>query len=427
VSDDLTPDELGVADMLSSVGAPRRRLSAPQAGRGQIRWFAVVGFAALVAAVAAGVVVLPQAFGNHPERSKIVPAVSPSAVPTVPPATTPPVQAEYAGAGARIDAGQYLWLLGQSSLAVSRDGGMNWVQLPPPPDSSDIEAISVLPTETVAVTAVAPLSSVSIDTVAIGQTAWQTHTISIGVGQVGTVQIVDSNGTLEGLMVDLTSSAQFSDGVWLGTPDGGTSWQSENTPVGGAVGSVGGGIWLVGGVLNQDVYFSSDNGASWELINIPTTVGGQVAYGPVQANGSQVVLTATLANSGETQVVTGADSSSGWRWTDGRVLILAGQYGAGAPALSSVADGVLWIVSPANEVGLVTLSSGRVSQVMATGLPSNGTLSLSASSRLDAVAVYSSSVCPAGKSECSTEAGMVSTTDDGQVWTPVADPFVGSS
>jgi hypothetical protein len=64
---------------------------------------------------------------------------------------------------------------------------------------------------------------------------------------------------------------------------------------------------------------------------------------------------------------------------------------------------------------------------MATGLPSNGTLSLSASSRLDAVAVYSSSVCPVGKSECSTEAGVVSTTDDGQVWTPVADPFVGSS
>ncbi|MGB6770530.1 MAG: hypothetical protein WBF51_00795 [Candidatus Dormiibacterota bacterium] len=423
MSDDLTPDERRVADVLSSVGPPRHRLPVPAPRPLQHRWLAVVGAGALIVVVAVSAIILPRALGSQHGHGKVTPLVSPSKTPTVSPSITPAVPALYVAAGARVDAGQDQWVVSQSSLAVTRDGGGSWTHLPLPAKSSEIVAITVLPTETVAVTEVSPFASVTIDTMTVGETAWQPHTVNVAGGQVGTVQIVDSNGTLAGLMIVLTTSAQFSQGVWLGTPDGGKTWQTQPTPVGGTASAVAGGLWLVGGVLNQDVYLSSDSGASWDLISVPATVGSSVAYGPVQADESGVVLTATLANSGETQVVTGSDSGSGWHWTDGPILSLGGQSGAGAPALSSVADGVLWIVSPVNEVGLVTLSSGRVSQVSASGLPSNGTLSLSAYNSQAAVATYSTYVCPAGKSGCTMEAGMVATTDGGQVWSPIADPF----
>jgi hypothetical protein len=103
------------------------------------------------------------------------------------------------------------------------------------------------------------------------------------------------------------------------------------------------------------------------------------------------------------------------------VLSLGGQYGAGASAASSVADDVLWVVSPVNTVALVNLSTDKVVQVSATGLPSNGILTLAAESAASAVATYSGTTCAGGKTNCSPRTGMLATTDGGQTWSGVAD------
>ncbi|MGA7086755.1 MAG: hypothetical protein WB116_00510 [Candidatus Dormiibacterota bacterium] len=428
MSDDLTPDERRVAEMLSSVGAPRHRRVAPREGPRPIRWLALAGVAALVVAIAASAVVLPGALGRPPGHRETPPAVSRSTVPKVSPSITPGVQAEYAGAGARMDAAQDLWLVGQTSLAVSRDGGTTWNRLPLPPGAtaSDIYAISVLPTETVVVTSVVPLDAVTISTFTTGQSQWHWQTVSVGAGQVGTVQIVDSSGTLEGLMIVLTTSSNFSEGAWLGTPDGGATWQVRSAPVGGVVTAAGGELWLVGGAANQDVYVTSDNSASWQLVDVPVTVGTEVAYGPVQASGSGIVLTANLANTDEIQVVTGNATKSGWQWTPGPIVGLGGQYGVGGTASSSVADGVLWLVGWTGTVARVTLATGSVLKADAVGLPSSGSdLVVSASSSLAAVASYSMYVCVT--TGCAMQAGMVATSDGGSLWIPVPDPFMGTS
>jgi hypothetical protein len=277
--------------------------------------------------------------------------------------------------------------------------------------------------ETVAVSVNSSGESVGINSLPTGQTAWRNTLVPVGV-PVGTAQIVDSSGALAGVMIDGQTSTQFSQGVWLDTPDGGSTWHEHQAPVGGVVTDAGG-LWLVGGVQNQTIYLSSDAGNSWQLANIPVTIGGSVAFGPVQASGQGVLLTATKPDSDQVQVVTGSESAAGWHWSDGATLNVGGQYGAGATTTSSLADGVLWVVSPTYSLYLVTVATGEVSKVTADGLPSNGTFTLYAASSQSAVAIYTSTTCADGKSACSQTSGMLATTNGGQDWTAVADPLAG--
>lgn len=365
-------------------------------------WYLAITLGASLSVIGCGGPAVSHAIGSHAS------AANSNATPS---SATP----AYVAAGAQPDAGQDQWVLGTSTLAITRDGGSVWTELPLPPAASDIATVAVLPTETIAVTDSSASVSVEIDTLPTGQTAWQSSTVAAGV-TVGSAQIVDLNGALSGVMITEESSAQFSQGMWLGTTDGGATWQMDPTPVGGVVTDAGG-LWLVGGVVNSDVYFSSDGGATWQSANLPAAIAGPLAFGPVQVNGTGIVTVAN--NTEQLQVVTGVASATGWQWTDGPVLSLGGQYGAGATADTSVAAGVLWVVSPNNNIGLVTLATGSVSHVSAHGLPSNGLLQISATSGQSATATYSTAECPTGsKANCSSVAGVLTSSNGGQDWSP---------
>ncbi len=370
-------------------------------------------------ALAAGVTLALAGCGmaaNNPTASK--PAAQSTAAP-------------YVMAGASADTGQDQWVVGQSGMAVSRNGGVSWSQLPLPPAASDLGAVSVLPSQTIALTYAPPASGsvnvvVDVDSLTTGQTSWDTKAVSLGTGLVvGRAQVVAAGSDLAGVMVTKGTSLQFSQGIWLAASDQGSKWKVDPTPVGGTVTSAGGGLWLLGGVLNQSVYFSSNGGTSWQLMDIPASIGTTLAYGPVQPDGTGVVLTATLSNSDETQVITGSNTLSGWRWANGAVLNMAEQFGPGGTPTSSVAGGVLWALDQSGIVSRVTLSSGSVTEVTAHGLPSSVTLQLSfsATSSLAAVASYSEIVCASFRKDCVQESGMITTSDGGQSWIPVADPL----
>lgn len=335
--------------------------------------------------------------------------------------STPP----YLAAGAGGETGQDLWVLGSSALAVSRDGGATWADESLPADPAAIATVAILSDETVAVSVNPPGDSVGVEVLPLGQTSWRMSVVPVGV-PVGGAQVVNAGGILDGVMITEQTSVQFSEGVWLGTPDGGTTWHANATPVGGTVTDAGG-LWLVGGVLHQSIYLSSDGGTSWQLINIPGTMGGPVAFGPVEATSGGILLTATKADSDQVQVVEGLASGSDWQWADGPVAAVGGQFGAGATAASSLAGGVLWIVSPTYRVTLLTVATATLTTLAATGLPTNGTFDLDAISGSSAVATYTSTACPADKLGCTQTSGMLATTDGGQQWSPVAVPLVNGA
>jgi hypothetical protein len=181
-------------------------------------------------------------------------------------------------------------------------------------------------------------------------------------------------------------------------------------------------LWLVGGPTNSSIYHSTNQGVTWQAMSLPVSIGieQQVAFSPAQSTGGHVVLAATFAH--EVQVLFGSASGTSWHWTDGPVLNLGGEYGSGATATSSTADGVLWLVSPIYTVARVTLSTGQVTAVNPSGLPTNGTFALYAISSQQAFATYTSTHCAHGKTGCTETIGMLSTTDGGRMWTPVANP-----
>ena len=337
----------------------------------------------------------------------------------------PAVANTFMAAGGRADAGQNEWMLGQGSLAVTRNGGATWSKLPGPPlaPGAELADVSVLTNETVGVTLVPGQQTVALATLRSGASTWQSRTLPVSVPVV-TAQIVDRGGELVGIAVNSGSGgAAESPGEWLSTTDSGTSWDGHPTPSNGTASAVGGDLWLVGeGGAAGDLYESTDDGLAWQAVNLPITVtnaGQPAALSTVEADGSDLVVTATGETT--TQVIVGVPTSSGWSWTAGPELDLGGQYGTGTPARAiSVADGVLWVLSPTNQLARVTLT-GTVTTVAASGMPATGTINLYATGANTAVAQYATVACAIPpKIDCVQTDGMLATKDGGQTWTPLA-------
>jgi hypothetical protein len=312
------------------------------------------------------------------------------------------------------------WLLGKTALAVSHDAGQSWTLLPLPASSEDLGDVSVLPTETVAVSG-GGTNVVAIYSLDVGQTAWSTQDVSLTF-PVGGLEIVDAGTALQGIMVTEESSAQFSSGAWLYTPDGGSTWQVLAAPAGGVASEVGGALWLVGGPTNSSVYESYNDGTTWKDVTSSLGVASpqSVAFSPVEADGAHAIVTATESTTGGSaalQVLQGSLDGSAWTWTDGPDVRLAGSYGSGAAPAVAVGGDMLWVGGVSLEI--VNLSNGEVSQAE---LPA-GTSSLYPASATSALAVYSSTTCAQGKTGCSQANGLADTSDGGTAWSDVVDPF----
>ncbi len=324
------------------------------------------------------------------------------------------------------------WVLGSSGLAVTRNAGKQWLKLSPPIIPSDVNDVSVLPNETI-ILAGNGSQSLSISTLVQGQSTWSNRVIPMQGGQqVGSSKIVDANGMPIGVMVTLQSSSNFSSGVWISTPDGGSTWQTHNAPVGGTVTSTGGELWLVGGVLNSSLYQSSNNGATWNAVTLalPPPTGQTYALGSVfsTGTGTSAIMTATIGsssglNNSSTVVLNGNQSGSQWTWTRTPAITSNGSYGSGAVPTTAYANGTLWILTP-SQLARVNISTSQVSIVSPDGLPAATTLTLNAINSQSAWISYSAESCSATKGNCVSDQGLSITKDGGQVWSRYPNPLV---
>lgn len=242
----------------------------------KMRAVSVVGLACAVAVLVAGCAVAPPAgssssSADRESATRPPSASSPAGVITRPEAAMPTettAGSSVPAAGAATDSAEGVWITGGSALAVSRDGGAEWQQLPLP-DSARVVAAAVLPTEIMAVTG-AGTDTLSVSTMAQGQTSWHTTSVAMPPGhQIGNAQMVLKAGVPVGILVTDQSSSQFSRGQWLRAVDGGASWQVEEAPAGGVATAAGGSLWLVGGPVNTELYRSGDDGVSSQPMPSP--------------------------------------------------------------------------------------------------------------------------------------------------------------
>ena len=343
------------------------------------------------------------------------------------------------------------------SLEITRDGGLQWSRLPLPANAlqgasvsvsegvwycrSGLAAVAVLPNETIAVVVPPPergrrggffgrTPDVDVDTLASGASAWTVRGLEVK-GQTNeslrSLRIISSEGALKGLWINGATGPLGSGGTWVSTTDGGESWQDHQEAPTAGVMSDAHGLWLVGAPpLRHTVYYSANDGDSWEEVKLPVTLAGsqhpansweRPSFGDFYPHGEGVATTAT--NETETQLLLGTPSGSGWQWTQGPTLILGTHYGNGVPANTAEAAGVLWNVGAGageTRVARVNMASGQVSTVTAHGLPANGSKELYPTGPEAAWASDETASCRQGKTECTQTIGLLATADGGENW-----------
>ncbi len=101
--------------------------------------------------------------------------------------------------GALADAPQNQWVLGSSALAVSRDGGTKWTQVPLPAPPNTVNGVAVLPSETIVLTG-SGTEDLGINVLSGTSASWQGQTVHLGL-PIGESQLVEANGLPIGVMV----------------------------------------------------------------------------------------------------------------------------------------------------------------------------------------------------------------------------------
>ena len=276
----------------------------------------------------------------------------------------------------------------------------------------------MLPTDSIVVSG--NKNSVDIDERMTGGSSWSQQTIPVGF-PVGNAQLVSTSNILDGIMTTSETSSNFSQGAWIATSGTGSLSSVHRTPVGGQVTSAGGDLWLVGGVLDSGVYRSNDGGTRWQR----TTLGGELStppqggVSPIYADSNGIVT--TISDAAHVKVIEGTTSATSWTWTPGPILSVGDQYGAGAPADTSVAGDTLWVLG--RTLTRVDLQTAAGTTVAPQDIPQSGTIMLHATSPTAAWLSYRSDICQSLKSNCHSVTGVLKTIDNGNTWTPLLDPL----
>lgn len=320
------------------------------------------------------------------------------------------------------------WVLRADGLIVTRDDGTHWERLPLPITARTISDVAVLHNATF-VASVESETSMGIYRMGLPSTAWEPFQIPLRVAP-GHIQLITVGNSLVGAMVTEQTSTNFSLGTWLSTSDGGSTWHEHNAPVGGRVFEAGGALWLVGGVQDQSLYISNDNGTSWGSVRLPlgTTDGVVSTLGHVFniASGNTVILTATettpQGGSISVRVLQGKKDSSGWKWDVLSNVPFSANYGPGVSVASSIAGGVLWILT-SSQLSRLDLATNSTSTITPSGLPPGGNSSIFAISATSAWATVTENGCLEYKSQCYSVSTLSATQSSGKVWSPISDPL----
>jgi hypothetical protein len=226
-------------------------------------------------------------------------------------------------------------------------------------------------------------------------------TLTVGATESTTVVLADE------------SSSNVSSGMTATTRNAGKTWRTLRAPTGGHVASVDGAFWLVGGVVGDDVFASTD-GETWAPAG-PKLEGDWTAGMPWTLTAGTVVLPVT-AHSEDSSVMTLWTTGDKHHWVQGASIEAAPtEVGVSLPVAGGSDGAWVFAQSDGSKVFAGSLNDGEPRTISPNGLPA-GIVQLARIGDSTVVAYGMASACPDGKASCTGAAGVWYSIDLGQTW-----------
>lgn len=316
------------------------------------------------------------------------------------------------------------WARSDSAAYVTTDGGSHWrtVKIPsalvaghPFAARTSSEFLEVAP----AGTALALYHSTD------GGSNWRRdHSVDLAPAMVSSVDL-RVEGDLVGILLNIESGSNGGTATFVSTSDG-KDWHQSDAPVSGDISvSPAGTVLLVDGATKQKVYRSTDQGASWNGVTMPSgdiPSGGTIAFGePRWFSASEVIVSGTSRASDDSTASERfyLSDDGGGSFREVGSTSIQGHFGAGVIAPSVAERPDVWIAAEPDGSKIYRFVRSSSAQVVSPdGLP-QGVQSLDFTSDEIGWAQVVTGSCAAGKNSCSTTSALYSTTDGGQTWNVV--------
>lgn len=316
------------------------------------------------------------------------------------------------------------WALTTAGLELTSNGGKSFRVVKPPIPAPAITGVAVFADQVTVAGIVFDSSGPRLEVTYSddGGSSWAEATLPAAFNP-GSAELVSNGGSVIGMLVTSVTSSAFSEGVWYSTTDNGRRWSVSAAPCGGTAVDIAGDLWLAGGVLNNQLYMSLNNGRTWTLVSNPVSrSSGQPGLSVPGALGNgDVVLVSTIpsptSSAPEVNVYTSGDLGRSWKVFT-KTMTLGGSVGSGVTTPASVADGAIWLGS-LDESEVVVISPDVVQSLERSSTLSATVDSIAASSRSTAWVVASRSQCPSGKSSCAQTFALFRTANAGASWSRV--------
>ena len=322
------------------------------------------------------------------------------------------------------------WALAGHRLFWTSDNGQNWDDITPGNGQWPVSKAFFIDAKTG--WAVLPgnddsQSSITVASTRNGGITWQNAQVvldAIAQGrQVGRVASVYFSDTQQGwIILQLSSSSNFSIGATLHSTDGGLTWTALPSPP--AAGNIAfitpTNGWLVGGPTQDRLWFTRDGGQSWRPVSLasPDGCSGSISVHSLPfftATSYGRLTAATEAPDGDC-VIDYVTADGGQSWQPQRVNRNSSALHA---AIADTGTQTSHVYATGSTV-FIERDSVRSQGALPAGLRLNG--NITHAEFIDASTgwlTYSSGACQKSKAECSQQSELLTTVDGGKTLTTI--------
>jgi hypothetical protein len=357
------------------------------------------------------------------------------------------------------------WVISGSDTLYISTNGATYHEVNPPPISKGTQLVSaVVSGSTVIAYDYNPElllgQPIDLDLSHDGGVTWSVEHVAV-YGTPTNIHFVVAHGSVIGMMVDqIAPGADATGGEWFQTSNDGDTWISlspnpiSNTPQGGPVTLVGSDLWVLGGGQGYDqLWLSTNNGASWSQVHfpgeslddIPSHGCQDVVYPSIAgqlSSGATVLVTAKVPNGNCTSnyldVTAYATTNQGATWTafGSFTTTQVGVYTGLLPKYVTVQGNSVWLAtvpnqfvtnppaSPPQFVHITTSGAHSLVSLSIAPIHDSGTesITVNANGQLQVTLVH----FPPGSER--TAPAVISrryiSTNDGETWQPLAMHFL---
>lgn len=323
---------------------------------------------------------------------------------------------------ARLVADGLGWATTPTGLFVTENAGSTWRRWPLPAPADNVLAVALQSPQR-ALLAVDKGGTVQVFSTGDAGANWKATTLGTPLGGVSEATFAHQGDRVAGLLVKRASSSNFSLADWYATKDGGATWARREAPAAGEV-SVGndGTLWLAGGPGRDQLFSSTDGGATWSEVALPPNLarGARAVEPPAARRDGVAVLPVTLPGERTSSVVFLTTRDKGRTWREAARAQVPGSVGSGTaiPASPAAQNNTLVVVAPdGSEIVRVPLGGGQARRVKPRGLR-KGVVRVKLTTEQIGWATSTSSSCAGDKTDCTSSTDLLVTRDGGESWQP---------